>query len=265
MIVSVRCPAVLPVPSFFFSALVRPSRESEPTSRNVVPGWLPGRSPLGTSSTRSIRLQAYTGTAMSQTRTRREHGGQHGEEPADRTLRLGPSGGRRRAVGRRGPRGGAPGGPCGGAAGCVRRTARWRLPVGRCRCPQDCCWTVWLRSGRRGWPPGARRSARTEHVGRQHSGRFGLRRATIVATVQPVQVVVGTRCHACERTSGVPSSPGVARREGRPAAPILAEALARTLFPDRRKAPRVRLRSGRADVSSAAAVRCGPLSSAASG
>ena len=58
MMVSVRWPAVLPVPSFFFSALVRPSRESEPTSSTVVPGWLPGRSPLGTSSTRSIRLQA---------------------------------------------------------------------------------------------------------------------------------------------------------------------------------------------------------------
>ena len=66
MIVSVRWPPVLPVPSFCCSALDRPSRESEPTSRNVVPGWLAGRLPAGVSSTRWTWLQACSGTATSQ-------------------------------------------------------------------------------------------------------------------------------------------------------------------------------------------------------
>ena len=66
IIVSVRWPAALPVPSFFRSAFDRPSRESEPTSRYVVPGCAAGRWPDGVSSTRWTWLQACSGTATSQ-------------------------------------------------------------------------------------------------------------------------------------------------------------------------------------------------------
>ena len=47
MIVSVRWPDALPVPSFLRSSGLRPARESLPTMRYVVPGWSAGRRPAG--------------------------------------------------------------------------------------------------------------------------------------------------------------------------------------------------------------------------
>ena len=62
MIVSVRWPAALPVLSSLRSSLLSPARESLPTSRYVVPGWSPGRSPSGSQSTLSTWFHATTGT-----------------------------------------------------------------------------------------------------------------------------------------------------------------------------------------------------------
>lgn len=64
IIVSVRCPATLPVPSFFCSAFDRPSRESLPTSRIAVPGCCAGRAPAGLASTFVVAFQAWIGTPM---------------------------------------------------------------------------------------------------------------------------------------------------------------------------------------------------------
>ena len=64
MIVSVRRPSALPVPSLARSARLRPSRLSEPTRRYVVPGVSAGRSPDGIASTLSIRPHAYSGTQI---------------------------------------------------------------------------------------------------------------------------------------------------------------------------------------------------------
>ncbi len=69
MMVSVRWPPELPVPSRLRSSADSPSRESDPTSRKVVPGWSAGRSPPGSASTRAIWLQAKTGTAISHNKT----------------------------------------------------------------------------------------------------------------------------------------------------------------------------------------------------
>ncbi len=67
MIVSVRLPASLPVPSSLRSSAERPSRESLPTIRYVVPGWSSGRSPLGSQATLSTLVHAKIGTATRKT------------------------------------------------------------------------------------------------------------------------------------------------------------------------------------------------------
>ena len=64
MIVSVRCPAALPVPSSLRSSSERSPRESLPTIRYVVPGWSAGRSPSGANSTLSTFCHAKNGTAI---------------------------------------------------------------------------------------------------------------------------------------------------------------------------------------------------------
>ncbi len=63
MMVSVRRPSALPVPSLRRCLAVRSSRLSLPTSRYVDPGCSAGRSPPGSASTFSILVQAHTGTA----------------------------------------------------------------------------------------------------------------------------------------------------------------------------------------------------------
>ena len=67
MIVSVRWPAAPPVLSSLRSSAVRSARESLPTSKYVVPGWSPGRSPLGIASTLLTLFQAMSGTATRKT------------------------------------------------------------------------------------------------------------------------------------------------------------------------------------------------------
>ena len=61
MIVSVRCPDALPVPSSLRSSGDRPARESLPTMRYVVPGCSAGRSPLGSKPDSEIFVQAWKG------------------------------------------------------------------------------------------------------------------------------------------------------------------------------------------------------------
>ena len=69
MIVSVRWPAAPPVLSSLRSAGVRPARESLPTSRYVVPGWSPGRSPEGMASLTLVTwFQATSGVIVRNTR-----------------------------------------------------------------------------------------------------------------------------------------------------------------------------------------------------
>ena len=125
MIVSVRWPWALPVPSALRSSALRPARESLPTRRYVVPGWPSGRAPSGSKATLSTLVHAKTGTATRKTtqsssttssqRSRSAGGACRGRRRNRRTRR---ARGRAWAAGARPAAGGR---AAGGAAGRTRR------------------------------------------------------------------------------------------------------------------------------------------------
>ena len=236
MIVSVRLPAVLPVPSFFFSALVSPSRESEPTSRNVVPGWLPGPVPArlvvdpvdpgpgvhghGDQPDQQRRQRRWP--------ARRRSGGRDASSSASRrALRRRAAGTAGRRSARRG-RSGHAGRSAEVAAGTGRTWPRRRVaallrrPVAAAEAGHGGA------AGRRGGRTAAPGSVRgpTGADGRDRTTSPGRRRGSVPCLrAYPSGVPVGPRRGAPERATS--------RR------PYWREVLARRSSPTRRKAPRV--------------------------
>jgi len=143
MIVSVRLPEGLPVPSSLRSSALRSPRESEPTIRYVVPGWSSGRLASGNASTLSTLLQAQSGIAIRKTSHSASSAHSHFSRNRGR------------------PREGLAGlggftGFCGGAAGGGEpcRPRDWRAAVGitRVSSSRGCCGIARV-SSPLGWPP----------------------------------------------------------------------------------------------------------------